>query len=212
MKLVVPDLSHLNRVHFAGNYRCIPEWDLCLRTLNQGLDALAEKYRVSTFDTHELVMMNGGFGRNLIDQWHFSSSFHSVLADHLESTLLDRLPLVDLPPHHISHRYMLYRELGKESVVIYGTGSFGRDWLRNHPKTKVEAVVETRPEKQFFHSIPVASVSDLAKMKSKVILLALPEAEREAAEIYLLKQTPADKIILYPEELDPSLYKSLKGF
>ncbi len=212
MNLAMPDASHLNRLHFAGNYRCIPEWDFCLKALNDGLERLAADYGASVLDIHALMLENGGFQKNLIDQWHFSTSFHARLSEYLENLVRRNREWLLLSPIHISHRFMLHRDLDQESIVLWGAFSGTVDWVRSHPKAKIECIVDNSEKRDFFHSIPVIRPEDLTRVQSSLVLLTVPEAERPSVEIEILQVLSKDKILVYPEELDHTFYKSIKGY
>ena len=211
MNLVVPNRTYQNRVHYAGNYRCIPEWDICLGAINEGLQSLAKAYGAILVDTHGLVIENGGFEKNLIDQWHFSESFHRVLAEFFLDLIRSNRDVTDQGIDHVSHQFMLHRGVDRTRILVYGTGNESRDWIRDHPKVIVEAVVEDQKTREYFQSIPVIGVDDVATTSSKIVLLAVPADERHCREIGLLERVPLEKILLYPEELQNSYYKSTKG-
>jgi len=212
MNLVVPDMDHLNRVHFAGNYRCILEWDTCLRALNAGLEDIALSYETIYADIHSLVLENGGFQICLIDQWHFSPSFHVALSKYFEMLIEHKMDLFRMEPCHYSCKYILNKDPDDEEIVIFGTGRVSREWIKKHPKVKIEAVIDDTDRKESFQSIPVINVPDASKMRSGVVLIAVEESERESVEVSLLREIPDQKILLYPEELEQSFYKSFKGY
>jgi hypothetical protein len=212
MNLVVPNVKHLNRVHLAGNFRCIPEWDECLEALNQRMEVLSEDYGIMLADIHKLVMENGGLDQNLMDQWHFTPSFHVILSKYFKNIITQKSDAFSLPSEHISHRFILKKALGKEPIVVFGTGKKSRDWIRSHPKANIEAVIDNKGKKNFFQSIQVKSIKEFSSVNSNIVVLTCEEIERQDVETSLLKVLPRDKIILYPEELDPFSYKSLKGF
>jgi len=197
MALPIPPPTHLDRLHYAGNYRCMPEWGECLEALNDVIKPLEKDCGLFIIDMHNLILENGGFGKNLIDQWHFSMSFHALVADYLKKFIEDRLNLLDMPDDHISHEFMLHRDIGRHTLLICGTGSFAADWAKNHPNATIEASIR--------------DPKDIKKAKSKIVLLAEPEESREELEVKILHDLPKDKILLYPEELEGTYYKSLKG-
>lgn len=207
MNIPVPDIDHLNRLHFAGNYRCIPEWGICIEMLNEGIRTLAENYQGIHIDTHELIKKEGGFNKNLIDQWHFSKSFHIALSRYFEQLLLENSTYV--PVDHISHDFMLHKGISETSIVLYGTGSVAADWLKAHPGIKVEFVVSEQSGRSYFHSIPVIEEREINNTTSSIVLLAVPENQREEIEISLIKRLQSDKILLYPEEVQEAYYTSL---
>ncbi|MDD5681499.1 MAG: hypothetical protein PHI59_09700 [Candidatus Omnitrophica bacterium] len=197
MALPVPPPAHLGGLHYAGNYHCPTEWGECLETLNDVIKPLERDYGVSIADLHNLIIKNGDFGKNLIDQWHFSASFHALLADYFKRFLKENSNLPDIPKDHISHEFMLHRDIGRHTLLVYGTGAAATDWVRDHPGAGVEA--------------SVSDAKDIKKAKSKIILSAEPQELRQESEVKILRDMPKDKILLYPEELDGAYYKSLKG-
>lgn len=197
MALPVPPPTHLGGMHYAGNYRCPPEWGECLEVLNDTIKPLAKDYGASIVDLHGLMIKNGGFEKNLIDQWHFSVSFHAVLADYLRNFLNESPDLPGIPGDHVSHEFMLHRYIGKNTLLVYGNGAAAADWVKGHSDVGVEA--------------SVSNVKDIKKAKSKIVLSVEPHESREESAVKILREIPEDKILLYPEELDGSYYKSLKG-
>ncbi len=206
----IPPISHLNRIHHAGNFRCLPEWGECLDAINKVMDSLHHDYGVRVLDLVQLMEENGGASECLIDQWHYSASFHSHIAQKLGPMISHELSQMNLAPEHISHSFMMHRESEKEKILIYGQGPCAQEWIRNHPKASIEGVFDNGNGNAFFQSIPVIPFDEIEKTASKIVLLLVEEDERLALEKKLLREVPQEKILLYPEELDKSFYQSLR--
>jgi len=202
MTLSVPDRDYLNRVHYAGNYRCIPEWDICLRAVNDSIESIAASYGINILDINQIIEKNGGPSKCLIDQWHYSTVFHEIVAEHLDSMIHEILEQMTIGEDHISHNFMVSEVIKEGTVTVYGTGQESAQWIIDHPKIHVEAVIDEDPVISSFCSIPVIDENKINTMKSRVILLLTSYENREFVETRLLRKLSYDKIIVYPDELE----------
>lgn len=210
MNLPVPDENHLNRVHYAGNYRCIREWGECLEALNAGLGPVAEEYGAVLADTNQWMREHGGPAQSLIDQWHFSVSFHQAVAGRLQDIIAGSIDEHRLPDEHVSHEYMVPGKTLGEPVLVCGTGSFASEWIRSHPTIRVEAVIDEGPGREHFQSIPVIMKEDVKDANARILVPAVEQEARGSLETGLLRTLPRDKIIVYPEETE-GVFNPLTG-
>jgi hypothetical protein len=103
---------------------------------------------------------------------------------------------------HISNTYMVSGLKDEGELAVYGTGPTSAQWIMGHPKIHVEAVIENKPEVSSYYSIPVIGEKDIAAIQSTVILLLVPDQDREKIETRLLNILDHEKVIVYPEELE----------
>jgi hypothetical protein len=193
MSLPMPPRTHLDRLHYAGNLRCIPEWDECLAAVNDAVRPIVSAYRATFLDLHELALSTGGFGQALIDQWHFSKAFHVAIAKALYA-IVDGEAHSALPVSHASRRFMLPRRLDNESVCVIGTPQRISSWRAENAVASIEAVSE---------GFDGDGLDRVARSASPcVVLVDGPELAPEV-EAALLIRIPDDKILLYPAELGP---------
>ncbi len=202
MNLTVPNRNHINRIHYAGNYRCIPEWDICLKAMNDAIDNIAKSYGTYVLDTNLLMEQNGGPSECLIDQWHYSVYFHEIIADRLDTMIHDILEKHEIGDDHEPNEYMVSGVKSEGALAVYGTGAHSAEWIVGHPKLHVEAVIEEIPASSSFYSIPVICEKDIANIQSSAILLLVSEEDRERVETRLLRRIDGNKVIVYPEELE----------
>jgi hypothetical protein len=202
MTLPVPPREHLNRLHFAGNHQCIPEWDMCLVAINDAVAPVAAAYDVITIDLNGLVKSNGGFGASLIDQWHFSPSFHALIAEEL-ATIISRCgdDLI-LPESHMSHQFMLARPLDGQPVILWGDADTTDAWVDANPNANVEAVILTAEASgKYSQKRRRAELRDLNSLSAQIVIAASANPVDAATEAHLLKKLPQRTILVYPEEL-----------
>lgn len=205
MSLPMPPRDHLDRLHFAGNYRCIPEWDECLRAINQAMAPLVASYGAAWFDLHDLALAHGGFDKALIDQWHFSASFHNAIAEALFEIMPRWVSKGRVSRDHASRRFLLAREPGDEPLALIGDASEIAAWRAENSNAKAEAVLVggTCAEKiAGFPTLPFAQANRLAARCAVALAGAAASVEAECA---LLDALPPGFILLYPEELRPLL-------
>jgi len=200
MNFPVPDPDYLAQVYHCGNYKCIPEWGECLQILNSGLVQIAAEYGCQLCDLDRLMRENGGPWRCLIDLWHFSEHFNLVIARELERLIVAASQHATLPADHLSRKALVTYRYDGEPLLAYGTGEFASRWLLAHPRVRVAALADRKPEVEFFHSLPVISEEKIESHSSDLLLLLLEEEERLAVEKRLLPRIGQQKIILYPEE------------
>ena len=95
LSLPVPPPEHRGGVHFAGNYRPLPGWDLCMQAINEAAEACLSSWGQNVIFLDPLVERIGGADKALLDLWHFTPEFHDLLA----TDLAERLPrdLADTP-------------------------------------------------------------------------------------------------------------------
>lgn len=187
MSLPMPPPEHLDGLHFAGSYQCIPEWGECLAAVNAAVRPVVEGFEATWLDLHALMEANGGAGACLIDQWHFSCRFHAAVADALQALLDQVIREQPLSPDHPSHRYMLPRTPDDTPLTLIGDDDQAERWRASHPTVKVADVTDRLDDAV---TAPIA------------VLFGEP-AEREQGEAHLLARLPHDTILLYPEELEP---------
>lgn len=185
MNLIQPDPSYKDGVHYAGNYKCSPVWNSCLAAINEQTEKALTPIGGRIFDLHRLMEENGGEANTLLDQWHFTTKFHGVVADKLFELLRFPEDYVHLGPDHVSHRYMhgFAIENRDDPIAVFQIG----------PKSPLDEnwnVVLTTD------LLDTASTSD-----SDIIVITGDNEERDRAAEELLLMTPLRKIILFPEEL-----------
>jgi hypothetical protein len=185
MSLPMPPREHLNRLHYAGNYRCIPEWDECLKAVNDAMAPIVSAYGATWLDLHDLVRKHGGFGNALLDQWHFSASFHSAIADELARVLPSLVQQSRIPADHASRKFLLSRDPGDEPLALYGSDAAVARWRTENPQARAETV----------------SLANAANLSTRCVLALEPAALTPASEADLLAKLPRSSIILYPDEL-----------
>ena len=188
ISLPMPPADHLDRVHYAGNHKLIPEWDACLDALNKAVAPVLEAYGAHVLDAHALMQASGGPSACLIDQWHFSPLFHAGLAEALEAMLPAVAGQAETGPGHISHRFMVPGCGLAEPVAVYGREEQVREFAAGVPEGMVAAVYAPGEEERL--SDPAADA----------VILALPPEERAEAETGLLAILPRRAVLVYPEE------------
>lgn len=199
LTLPVPGPEHLNRLHYAGNHRLLPEWGECLAAINAVMAPLAKAYGATVLDLDALMRAKGGPGACLIDQWHFSPAFHAAVAQALLRDLGKRAK-AETPACPAAADYILPGALPAEPVLVHGAGPAATEFLHANPGLQVEAVVLARKDRSTFQSVPVVGEKELDRTKARVLVLCAEPGEGPAAELRLLKALPADRVILLPEE------------
>lgn len=185
--LPIPPADHLNGVHPAGNYKPIKEWGDCLRAINDALVPMIEVWGGIVLDLDELMRRHGGAAACLIDQWHFSASFHAVLADEI-GELIDA-GIRPLPADHVSHNVMLPGPIGDQPICLQGTAKERTAWRADNPEVTIAA-----------EAAPGAAAGKDADI---VLLLGAPDAAREETARRILAGSREDVVVIYPEELLP---------
>lgn len=187
ISLAKPDATHLDRLHYAGQHQLVDEWDLCLDALNQAVAPVLRDYGAYGLDGHALMQDNGGQSVCLIDQWHFSVSFHSALSDALARLLPEVLKQAAMDVDHISNRYMVPGGGFHDPVAVYGSADDAQRLCLDAPG--VEIVVTSE------------DVGELAASGCRIVVLCGEPYERVEVELELLATLGSDCIVVYPEEL-----------
>lgn len=201
MSLPMPPIEHLDRIHFAGNYRCIPEWDECLAAVNEAMKPIATAYGAAWVDLQRLILEHGGFERALIDQWHFSRSFHLAIARELWRILPGVVAGGTVPADHVSREFLLQRQLGEQSVVLFGRPASIARWLAANPKAKIEAVVSTSTEEPVVANVRSVSLNDISAIEARCVVALDPSELTPLSEAELLRSLPRECILVYADEL-----------
>ncbi|MEZ5667333.1 MAG: hypothetical protein R3F55_07855, partial [Alphaproteobacteria bacterium] len=187
MALPMPPATHLDGLHYAGHYQCIPEWGDCLAAVNAAVRPISDALGARWFDTHALMQSHGGASSCLIDQWHFSRHFHQAIANELQRQLDAMLAEAVLSPDHPSHRFMLPRPVDDTPLTLAGSPDDAAGWRASHPGANV---------------VGVAGDPDVV-VETPVVVLLGDEAGREEQAAQWLARLPATSILLFPEELEP---------
>lgn len=201
MSLPMPPRSHLDRLHYVGNYRCIPEWDECLKAVNDAMAPVVSRHGAVWLDLDALVGAQGGFGKALIDQWHFSRSFHAAIAAELARILPALLADNPLGADHVSRRFLLAHAPAEEPLALYGPAAAVEQWRSENPRARVEAVIAEGAGGEIVGDAPAVSLAAVSGLAARCIVAVAPEAMTPAAECDLLTRLPRDCILLYPGEL-----------
>lgn len=200
--LPVTPKHHLDGIHFAGNYRCLPEWGHCLEALNTEMLELSRIYGCRYFDTNALMTACGGASECLIDQWHFSRHFHRQIACHLRACILG---MKERPPlSGAQHKYYMPGVSLDEACLVLGTGETARDWVRSHPEHRVVAfVTDELADEPSVDGIPV--IRNEAVAKAGVRVLVLPDGHQTPWTVEALAATSfcaVGGVLLYPAEIE----------
>lgn len=185
--LPIPPAGHMGGVHPAGNYKPIPQWGACLRSINEAVVPMVEAWGGLVLDLDSLMAEAGGADACLIDLWHFTPAFHAIIAARLEA-LIDGA--IDIPAAgHVSHRCMVCGPVGDLPLALIGGPEERAAWHAEAPDARIgwELVPGEGPP-------PEAEA---------LLLLGPPGAEREASARQLLSITGLQAVVLYPEELTP---------
>lgn len=200
--LPVTPPHHLDGIHFAGNYRCLPGWGRCLEALNAEMQELSRVYGCRYFDTDALMGASGGASECLIDQWHFSRHFHREIARHLRECILG-MP-VRQRLSGVQQKYFMPGVRLDDACLVLGTGEAARDWVRSHPEHRVVGyVVDGMAGDTLAEGIPLIGIDAVATTAARVIVL--PDGHRTpwATEAGIAAGFCAGGgVLLYPDEMD----------
>lgn len=186
LSLLVPAPSHKNRIHYAGDYKCSPEWQQCLNAINHGIEDVLGRWGATYVDLQALMEESGGESACLLDQWHFTEAFHSRVADKLFGVISRELEaVVPLPPDHASRNFIVPGKAGDTPMVVVGEGN--DLWCRDMGDN-----FEARP----------VSLEAAADARADVILLTEPVGTRDSVARELLATCAANTIVVYPDEID----------
>jgi hypothetical protein len=200
INLTVPDATHLDRIHHAGNYRCLPEWERCLVAVNEAVSAAVTAYGAVVFDVDRLMRAEGGPARCLIDQWHFSPQFHARVAETLHGLVRDlarRAPASD----HVSSQFMTGRIRRPASVALAGTAAALSAWDNTIPGITAVAWISERPEAPPLPGLAPRAEDEIADVDASVIVLVGGAAEQEATELRLIPRLAPHQIMVRAEEI-----------
>jgi hypothetical protein len=199
LSLPMPPRDHLNRLHYAGNYRCIPEWDECLAAINDAMAPVVANYGAVWFDLHQLALSQGGFAHALIDQWHFSRAFHAAIAAEFAQILPAILRDSAVPDRHLSRSFMLARPLGTEPVALLGPPEAIAQWRAANRGAQVEAVLAGKESSGRGNG--AVPIEDAKRLTARCVVAVAPSALTPSDEGAILKALPPDGILLYADEL-----------
>jgi len=210
LTLPVPGLEHLNRAHYAGNHRCIPEWGECLAAVNREVAPQVSRLGARVVDLDALMAAEGGPGRCLIDQWHFSPEFHAAIAAVLEHEA-EALAGFCLPPDHVSRSCMPGSGIPGEPVLVCGVGERAKSLIRANPAMRVEAVVMPEPDRTTFQSVPVIAERHVPRAAARVVVLCVEPEDIPEAEARLVDLACPGKVVLLPEEMKGIVNPLVRG-
>lgn len=185
LSLPAPPPDHMERLHFAGNHRLIPEWDQCLRAINAAVAPVVTEIGGEIVDLDALARQSGGYAKCLIDQWHFSEHFHAAIARRLDDLIAGGGP--DVGASHVSHAFMLPPLERSEALVVLDLDGGGKAWLSQQREWKVSAAT--------------SSAEAAAHADGRVVVAFATEPERRDLERTLLPLLSPDAILVYPEEI-----------
>ncbi|MCW5771389.1 MAG: hypothetical protein KIT16_07115 [Rhodospirillaceae bacterium] len=199
--LTTPPRDYLGRLHYAGNYRCIPEWDECLRAVNAAMRPVIRAYGAEWLDLDDLVQANGGYAAALIDQWHFSIQFHAAIASELEARLARLLGDSPISRDHVSRGFLLASAPGDTPLALYGRSDRVAQWRAANRAARSVAVLGAAESEPADADLPVVTVGEIGRLGiSCIVLTEGPDTPAEE-ETSLLERLPAETILLYPSEL-----------
>lgn len=187
MNLIKPDPSYRDGIHYAGNYKRSPVWNDVLDSVNRRVTGELAGLDAQVIDLHGLMEQAGGERAALLDQWHFTSGFHGLVAAELGRDIRQRGSDFILADDHISHRHMLPNADSGDGIVAYGNNS--AEWLARNQGPGVQGIAE----------------DDTALLDSGADIVMLCHSdhdEREQLVERLLSLLPKRKIILFPEEME----------
>lgn len=181
---IVPS-DHLDRIHYAGDYVCIPEWGQVLSALNERLARMARAYGAETLDLDDLMSQSGGPDECLIDQWHFTPHFHAAIARKLLNVTgrafrgkqwEARYPI--MPGDNVNG-----------PVAVVGQPDAARTLQEEFPGLEIAG----------FAAPGTAPPEDVAA----IVVTCSDSEQREATARDLIAALPDGPAILYPEDLRP---------
>lgn len=135
MNLCVPGPDHLDRLHYAGNYVCAPEWDQCLSAVNTAVERCLAQIGAGVIDVHRYMEEFGGPSAALLDQWHYTASFHAYLATVLPSYLTQQA-VAAVDHEDISHQVMYRCGKWPLKVVLIGA-AVSEHFLARHDRLQI---------------------------------------------------------------------------
>jgi hypothetical protein len=185
LSLLVPSPDHKDGIHYAGDYKCLPEWGRCLEAVNQRVREMLLLWGATYVDLQALMAASGGESACLLDQWHFTEAFHQRVADTLYALVSAELDAVPLASDHASHAAIVPGKPGGGALMV--TGDEAQAWC--------EQVVGR------FDANPV-SLGDAACLDAATIVLVEPVEKRDETARDLLDKCPSSTIVIYPEEID----------
>lgn len=181
----IPPPDHLGGLHYAGNYRPITGWHRCLAHLNERCSAAVSHCGGEILDLHQLMASNGGATTCLIDQWHFSDSFHAIIAEALFELIVAR-PFEGRSGDCVSRRTMIQGASGSFRASLIGARNERDQFKRAFPQVQVASEDET-----FLPDVVHEAV---------VLLHSAGTRERIVADLI---RSPRRPIIVFPEDLLP---------
>lgn len=199
----IPPRGFLNGLHFAGNYRPFDGWHECLHAINSASAASIRHFGGTVVDMDALMTDFGGAEAALIDQWHFSASFHARVAEELERIIGD---MDGLAENCVSRQ-----------VIVQGPPRGTRLGLVGSDEQCL-AFKATLGDAQVVAESDV--VPDIPLENDLVWVVLEPEASRRDEVVQtLIRMMPTPPVIVFPEELasmdnpavaDRSTFGSLK--
>lgn len=201
LSLTTPPHGHLERLHYAGNYRCIPEWNECLQAVNDAMEPLIGAYGADWLDLEDLALAHGGHGQALIDQWHFSKSFHARIAGELARRIPRLLIDAALPKEHISRAFLLARSPGDTPMALYGPSKRVEAWRAANPDARAVAVLADSSPSTRIAGLPVVPIENSPSLAARCIVLTEGQDISSETEAALLARLPTECTLLYPTEL-----------
>lgn len=201
LSLTTPPRDHLNRLHYAGSYRCIPEWDECLSAVNEAMRPVIGRYGADWMDLDELVRAQGGYSAALIDQWHFSKRFHAAVAAELAVRLARLLRQTALARDHVSRDFLLPRSPCDMPLALYGPSDRVAQWRKANPEGRAVAIVSDGAAAEAVATLPFVALGDIAKLGVQCVVLTEGQETSAETEATLLERLPAETVLLYPSEL-----------
>lgn len=183
MNLIMPDPAYKDGVHYAGDYKCSPNWRDCLKAVNETVERKLAEIGAEVMDLDRMMRDLGGEEAVLLDQWHFTASFHAEIADALNAELSAMTDGV--PGDHVSHRYMVAPKEIEDTVVLFGPDELGE-----------------RLSKPFDIELTTDDPETAASATTDVVLLATDDETRDDQVAILLKTLRSGQIVVFPEELN----------
>lgn len=181
--------DHLGGVHYAGDYLTFPDWGRCVASLNEAVATRVTALGGQVIDLNDLMETSGGAEDCLLDQWHFTPSFHAIVAEKLSRTLGDLVDHDLSAPGPASSAFMLPAPPGDTEIALIGPADLTSGWRAEHPDANVVITSE--------------DLSD-AIARAPLVLAILTDGDEQWAAIQrMLKILKRDQIIVFPEELEP---------
>ncbi len=187
MNLIMPDPAYKDGVHYAGDYKCSPYWRDCLQAVNECVDRKLAEIGAETFDLDQMMRHTGGEESALLDQWHFTESFHAVIADALYDKFAGPDFGVAVSDDHISHRFMVAPKQISDRIIVF--------------KPDDKQVLEDYIVKPLNVEIVTDDPAAAASAKAEIVLLAADDSVRDGLVRDLLTTLRQTQIIVFPEEI-----------